>query len=196
MSDLASDAHFDDAEDWTDIDLVSVAAHEFGHSLGLEHSTVQSALMFPTYDGPHRFLDQDNINGICALYAQFALGDLRWYNHEGWEDGVSRWTTQPYKAVGQGWQGFRSVFATSDGVIYGIQPNGDCCGTSTKAEKMGLRRWAGGSGTRVERVGRGNPAYRGNARRVVYVGAGPGDGAPRRQDASGDVIVHYRKAET
>ena len=74
--DIAGDAHFDDAETWTvnvpiplgGIDLVTVAAHEFGHSLGLNHSTVANALMFPTYSGLHRFLDQDDINGILSVY--------------------------------------------------------------------------------------------------------------------------------
>ena len=94
--------------------------------------------MFPTYDGPHRFLDQDDINGICALYVQFAPGDLRWYDHEGW-------------------QGFRSVFATSDGVIYGIQPNGDLLWYKHEGWEEGSRRRASGSGTRV---GNGRQGFR------------------------------------
>lgn len=70
-------AHFDDEEPWrvdfppTDgntIDLISVAAHEFGHLLGLDHSFDRAALMFSDYLGPHRFLAQDDINGIRNLY--------------------------------------------------------------------------------------------------------------------------------
>ncbi len=71
---LAGDTHFDDAETWTinlppsGIDLVSVAAHEFGHALGLAHSTVTGALMYPYYSGAHRNLESDDIAGIQAIY--------------------------------------------------------------------------------------------------------------------------------
>jgi hypothetical protein len=72
--DLAGDTHMDEAENWsvnlppTGIDLVSVFAHEFGHALGLAHSTVRDALMYPYYGGPHRFLHDDDIQGIRAIY--------------------------------------------------------------------------------------------------------------------------------
>jgi peptidoglycan hydrolase-like protein with peptidoglycan-binding domain len=81
--DLAGDAHFDDAENWSinlppsGVDLYTVAAHEIGHSLGLAHSTVSGALMYPYYGGPHRFLDQDDINGIQALY-----GAAQWHHNK------------------------------------------------------------------------------------------------------------------
>lgn len=71
---LAGDTHFDEAETWTvnlpplGTDLVTVAAHEFGHALGLAHSPVAGALMGPFYSGAHRNLEGDDIAGIQALY--------------------------------------------------------------------------------------------------------------------------------
>ncbi|XP_016523044.1 matrix metalloproteinase-9-like, partial [Poecilia formosa] len=51
------------------INLFLVAAHEFGHSLGLDHSTVRNALMYPQYSYVEDFsLDQDDIDGIQFLY--------------------------------------------------------------------------------------------------------------------------------
>jgi hypothetical protein len=65
--------HFDDDERWVDsetrdVDLLTVAAHEIGHTLGLAHSSNPSALMYPSYDGPRRFLGEDDIAGVQSLY--------------------------------------------------------------------------------------------------------------------------------
>ena len=72
---IRGDTHFDDAETWTvtiptggGFDLVTVAAHEFGHALGLQHSSVAGAIMQPIYGGPRRFLGNDDILGIQSLY--------------------------------------------------------------------------------------------------------------------------------
>jgi len=72
----AGDIHFDDSETWTlntgttasPVDLVTVAAHEIGHALGLDHTTVAGSLMLPNYTGSHRFLGSDDTNGIVSLY--------------------------------------------------------------------------------------------------------------------------------
>nr|ADU34085.1 matrix metalloproteinase 9 [Ctenopharyngodon idella] len=49
--------------------LFLVAAHEFGHALGLDHSNVKDALMFPMYKYIEDFsLNQDDIAGIQYLY--------------------------------------------------------------------------------------------------------------------------------
>lgn len=65
--------HFDDDERWVDsntnnVDLLTVAAHEIGHTLGLAHSNDPDSLMYPSYDGPRRFLGNDDIAGIQDLY--------------------------------------------------------------------------------------------------------------------------------
>ena len=65
--------HFDDDERWVDsetrnVDLLTVAAHEIGHTLGLAHSNDPDALMFPSYSGPRRFLGDDDIAGVQSLY--------------------------------------------------------------------------------------------------------------------------------
>ena len=65
--------HFDDDEHWVDsevqnVDLETVAAHEIGHTLGLAHSDDPTALMYPSYSGPHRSLDQDDIAGVQSIY--------------------------------------------------------------------------------------------------------------------------------
>ncbi|XP_078350865.1 macrophage metalloelastase-like isoform X2 [Oculina patagonica] len=73
---LSGDAHFDDDEFFTTrdpdkgVNLDWVAVHEFGHSLGLEHSNVRESIMYPWYKGyhPNIQLTSDDIQGIQALY--------------------------------------------------------------------------------------------------------------------------------
>ncbi|NXO26866.1 MMP7 protein, partial [Cisticola juncidis] len=71
------DAHFDNDEKWSevnkDVNLFLVAAHEFGHSLGLDHSDVRGALMYPiySYQNPENFkLPADDRRGIQKLYGK------------------------------------------------------------------------------------------------------------------------------
>ncbi|KHN01125.1 Metalloendoproteinase 1 [Glycine soja] len=74
--------HLDSAEDWVAsgdvtkaslsnaVDLESVAVHEIGHLLGLGHSSVEDAIMYPTITARTRKveLNEDDIQGIQVLY--------------------------------------------------------------------------------------------------------------------------------
>jgi hypothetical protein len=53
---------------WLDIDTVTVAAHEFGHVVGLGHSNDIAALMYPSYQGAQQYLAADDVNGLSSLY--------------------------------------------------------------------------------------------------------------------------------
>ncbi len=73
------DVHFNDGYNWVvdshgqvgNFDLTWIAAHMFGHSLGLGHSTVQGATMATPIDTANPFsgLHSDDIAGINAIYA-------------------------------------------------------------------------------------------------------------------------------
>ncbi|RXN18864.1 collagenase 3-like protein [Labeo rohita] len=74
------DTHFDDDEWWTlssqGINLLLVAAHEFGHALGLDHSRDPSALMYPTY-------------GYVSTNGYTLPRDDRYYWKKGYYSGLS-----------------------------------------------------------------------------------------------------------
>ncbi|KAK9950947.1 hypothetical protein M0R45_006411 [Rubus argutus] len=68
--------HFDKDESWSmganpgSYDLETVALHEIGHLLGLGHSSVEGAVMFPSISTGvvTRSLNEDDVQGIKALY--------------------------------------------------------------------------------------------------------------------------------
>ena len=83
------DVHFDDDERWSRdrtvvaggsgdaTSVFAVAVHEFGHSLGLSHSSVEGSLMFPWYAGipaDHR-LPEDDMEAIQQLYGRADFHD-------------------------------------------------------------------------------------------------------------------------
>ncbi|XP_074870231.1 matrix metalloproteinase-28 [Carettochelys insculpta] len=75
------EAHFDSAERWSlhsgkGRNLFVVVAHEIGHTLGLEHSPVRTALMSPYYKklGKDFVLSWDDILAVQNLYGKPSRG--------------------------------------------------------------------------------------------------------------------------
>lgn len=83
---IQGDTHFDEAETWTinvptgagQIDLTTVAIHEFGHALGLNHSPVVGSVMEAFYGGPRRVLHGDDIAGITTIYGGYSIAEASW----------------------------------------------------------------------------------------------------------------------
>jgi hypothetical protein len=57
--------------------LKIVAVHEFGHTLGLNHSDVEEAIMYPSLSSynPNFKLSQDDIDGIQSVYGKRPYND-------------------------------------------------------------------------------------------------------------------------
>ncbi|KAK6153340.1 hypothetical protein DH2020_012979 [Rehmannia glutinosa] len=67
--------HFDVNQNWSwagkrnAFDMKTAGLHELGHVLGLGHSTIVEAIMYPSvHPGERKKLHKDDINGIKALY--------------------------------------------------------------------------------------------------------------------------------
>ena len=78
---LAGDVHFNDDKHFTiestkGKNLLWVAVHELGHSIGLDHSNVKGSIMYPYYQGFAGLdfdLTPDDILGAQALYGKHHL---------------------------------------------------------------------------------------------------------------------------
>lgn len=69
---IAGDIAFNTAQTWnigSTYDLATVAMHEVGHSLGLDHSTSAAAVMYSVYNGIDSGLNSDDISGIRNIYS-------------------------------------------------------------------------------------------------------------------------------
>jgi hypothetical protein len=68
-------------------DLFTVACHEIGHALGMDHSTATSAaIMYATYDGVKSGLTSDDIAGVQSIYGGPRTPDV--YNSGSASDGT------------------------------------------------------------------------------------------------------------
>jgi matrixin len=68
----AGDIFFNTAQSWqingTTYDLMTVAIHEFGHALGMGHSTDSTAAMYPAYTATKEAVNTDDTSGIRSIY--------------------------------------------------------------------------------------------------------------------------------
>ena len=70
----AGDIHFDTTESWdlnqagAGIDLFTVMAHELGHALGLDHTSVPNSLMNAIYSEAFVGLQSDDVAGMQFIY--------------------------------------------------------------------------------------------------------------------------------
>ena len=68
---LAGDIVFNTNQPWrvgADYDIQTVAMHEFGHALGLDHSSDSTATMYPNYTGTDQVLAADDKSGMQSVY--------------------------------------------------------------------------------------------------------------------------------
>ena len=70
---VEADIRYNDNMDWSNgIEIVGLTAHEWGHALGLDHSTVTTATMYPTINLIEAAtLAADDIAAIRALYSVY-----------------------------------------------------------------------------------------------------------------------------
>ena len=66
---LAGDIVFNINQPWNStFDITTVAVHEFGHALGLDHSGLTSAVMYAVYNQTKTSLTSDDVLGVQAIY--------------------------------------------------------------------------------------------------------------------------------
>ncbi|HTZ68448.1 MAG TPA: tachylectin-related carbohydrate-binding protein [Roseiarcus sp.] len=66
---------------------------------------------------------------VGELYGVEADGDLRWYRYDGTgqrsPNGSVGWAQNSRNVIGNGWNGFKFLCGGGDGLLFGVEPNGD-----------------------------------------------------------------------
>lgn len=107
------------------VDTLSIATHEEGHFLGLDHSATSAAVMFASYPGGiKRDLHGDDIAGVCALYPSgVSIPDAGVVDAGSTSDPCNRYTScsgcTPVNGCGWCSASNRCVSSTSSGPIAG-----------------------------------------------------------------------------
>ncbi|MFT7803365.1 matrix metalloproteinase-20-like [Arapaima gigas] len=97
---IGGDTHFDDDEVWTSgsdgLNLYVVAAHEFGHALGLSHSNNPESLMYPTYKkrNQQNLLSREDTLKLSILYGT-RTGLPYHYSRPSWSPFYNPWHLSP-----------------------------------------------------------------------------------------------------
>ncbi len=68
----AGDMLFNTSASWqingTTYDLLTVAIHEFGHAIGMGHSALSTASMYPAYNSIKQAATTDDVSGVRSIY--------------------------------------------------------------------------------------------------------------------------------
>lgn len=81
---LAGDIIFNTTIAWqinSNYDLRTVAIHEIGHALGMDHTQVQQAVMYAAYTGLKQALNSDDVLGIQSIYQTRQADPYEPYNN-------------------------------------------------------------------------------------------------------------------
>jgi hypothetical protein len=91
---------------------------------------------------------------VGELYGVEPNGDLRWYRYDGSgqfsPDGAIGWAANSRNTIGNGWNMFKFLCGGGDGVLFGVEPNGDLrwyrytAGDGVE-DRAGSRGWDGHS---------------------------------------------------